>query len=81
MYIQGVVRSNASRIFSGNVIALTVKFTEMIHTSFAIIRLLFHKDSVIFNTLLATLSKILYAHVVKFPASTLGHITSGTRKR
>jgi hypothetical protein len=40
-----------------------------------IMRLFFHKVSNIFNTVLPTLSKTLYINVVKFPASTLGHIT------
>jgi hypothetical protein len=46
----------------------------MIHIYFAIIRLLFHRVSVIFNTLLPTLSKTLYAKV-KSPNSTSQHIT------
>jgi hypothetical protein len=35
----------------------------------------FHKVSVIFNTLLPTLSKTLYTIVVKFPSSTSKHAT------
>jgi phosphate/sulfate permease len=34
----------------------------------------------IFNTILPALSKMLYTNVVKFPASTSQHITSGTKK-
>jgi hypothetical protein len=59
---------------SENVIAITVKFTWVIHTSFAIMRLFFHRVSIIFNTLLPLLSKMLYTGVVKFPASALEHI-------
>jgi hypothetical protein len=36
--------------FSGNVTAIKLKFTWTIHTTFAIMRLFFHKVSVIFNT-------------------------------
>jgi hypothetical protein len=60
--------------FSENIIAITVKFTWMIHTSFAIMRLFFHRVSVIFNTLLPTFSKTLYTTVVKFPILTFEHI-------
>jgi hypothetical protein len=59
---------------SQNVIAITMKCAWMIHTSFAIMGLFFHKISVTFNTLLQMLSKVLYTSVVKFPASTLEHI-------
>jgi hypothetical protein len=52
-------------IFSVNVIALTVKSTSTIHTSFAIMRLFFHKVSVIFNTLLPTSINKLCNTVVK----------------
>jgi hypothetical protein len=55
--------------FSENVIAITTKFTQMIHTSFAIIRLFFHKVSTIFNTPLPMLSKTLHTNTIKFPAS------------
>jgi hypothetical protein len=44
-------------------------------TSFAVMRLFFHKVSVIFNTLLPMLSKTLYTSAVKFPASTSELIT------
>jgi hypothetical protein len=60
---------------SENVIAVTVKFTWMIHTSFEIMRILFHRVCAVFNTLLPTLNKTLYTSVVKFPASTSEHIT------
>jgi hypothetical protein len=64
--------------FSENVIALILKFTWMIHNSFAIMRLFFHIVSIIFDTVLPVLSKMLYT-IVKFPASTLEHIMSGAR--
>jgi hypothetical protein len=51
-----------------------MKFTLMIQTSFAILRLLFHKISTIFNTLLPTMCKMLYTNVIKLPSSTLEHI-------
>jgi hypothetical protein len=38
----------------------------MIHTAFAVLRLFFRKASVIFNTVLSTLSKMLYTIAVKF---------------
>jgi hypothetical protein len=41
----------------------------------AIVRVFFRKVSVIFNTVLPTLSKTLYINVVKFPASTSVHNT------
>jgi hypothetical protein len=53
-----------------NVIAVTMKFTQMIHTCFSIIRIFFQKVSFIFKTILRTSSKTLYTTVVKFPAST-----------
>jgi hypothetical protein len=37
--------------FSENITAITMKFTWMIHTAFAVVGLFFHKVSVIFNTL------------------------------
>jgi hypothetical protein len=77
---EGLYESNASSFFSGSEIAITVKFTWMIHTSFAIMGLFFHNVSIICNTLLPTLNKTLYTSVVKFPASTSEHITGGTRK-
>jgi hypothetical protein len=46
--------------FSENVITITITFTWMILTSSAIMRLFFHKVSVILNTLLPALSKTLY---------------------
>jgi hypothetical protein len=55
--------------FSKNVIAITMKFTWVIHTYFAIMKLFSHKVSVVFNTNLPTLSKMLYNSVAKFPAS------------
>jgi hypothetical protein len=70
--------SNAPNFFSENLTAITMTFTWMIHTSFAIMMLFFHKVSIIFNTLLLTLSKTLYTNVVKFPDSSLEHITSDT---
>jgi hypothetical protein len=45
----------------------------MIHTSFVIVRLFSHNISVIFNTLLPTLSKTLHTSVAKFPTSTSEH--------
>jgi hypothetical protein len=73
-------QSNASNsFFSENVITVTMKFTWMIHKSFAIMRLFFHKVA-IFNTLLPTLSTKLYTNVVEFPALTSEHIISSTRK-
>jgi hypothetical protein len=64
-----------SPIFSPeNVISVTVKFTWMIHTTFAIIRLFFYKVFTIFNIILPPLSKILHTSVVKFPALTSEHI-------
>jgi hypothetical protein len=44
-------RSNTSNFFSENVTAITIKFTWMIHISFAIMRIFFLKVSIIFNTL------------------------------
>jgi hypothetical protein len=74
------LESNTSKFFlSGNVIAVIVKFASMIHTPFAV-RKFFHKVSVILNTLLSTLSKTQFTSVVKFPASTSEHITSGARE-
>jgi hypothetical protein len=40
----------------------------------------FPQVSIIFYTVLPTLSKALYASIVKLPASTLEHILSGIRK-
>jgi hypothetical protein len=71
---KGWYESNASSFFSVDVIVITMEFTWMIYTSVAVMRLFFHKVSVIFNTLLPTLSKMLYTSVVKFPASNLEHI-------
>jgi hypothetical protein len=42
---------------------------------FAIMRLFLYKVFVIFSIRLQTFSKMLYTNVVKFPASTLEHIT------
>jgi hypothetical protein len=64
------MKAKPSIFFSEDVIAITMKITWMIHTSLAIMSLFFHKVSVIFNTLLPTLSKTLYTNVLKFPAST-----------
>jgi hypothetical protein len=52
----------------------------MIRTSFATEATFLRKLSVSFNTLLPTLNKTLHTTVVKFPASTSDHITSGARK-
>jgi hypothetical protein len=65
---EGRYKSNASNFFSENVTAITMKFIRIIHTSFAIIRLLFHKVSGTLNILLPTLCKTLYTNVVKFHA-------------
>jgi hypothetical protein len=73
-------KSNASSFFSENITAVTMKFMWMIHVSFANMRLFFHKVSIIFNARLPTLSRTQYTSVVKFSASTLEHITSGTEK-
>jgi hypothetical protein len=73
-------KSSAFSFLSENVMAIRVKFTMMIHISFATMWLFFHKVSVIFNISLTTLSKMLCTSVVKFPASTLEHITNGTRE-
>jgi hypothetical protein len=57
-----------------------MKSTGMIQAFLQFWKLFFHKVSVIFNTLLPTLRKTLYTNVVKFPAATSEHITSGTKK-
>jgi hypothetical protein len=62
------------------VVTVIRKLTWIFLISFAITRLFFHEVFFIFNTLLPTFIKTLYTSVVKFPASTLEHITSGTRK-
>jgi hypothetical protein len=59
---------------SENLIAVTLKFTWMTYTSFAIMRLLSCKVSIIFSTLLPLLSTTLYTSVAKFPALTSDHI-------
>jgi hypothetical protein len=59
--------------FSENVIAVAMKFTWMIHISFEIMRLFFHKVA-IFNMLLPTLKKVLHTIIVKFPVSTSEYI-------
>jgi hypothetical protein len=46
-------------LLSENVIAITMIFPRMIHASSAIMRLFFHKVSIIFNILLRTLTKML----------------------
>jgi hypothetical protein len=51
-------------LFSENVIVITLKFTWIIHTSFAVMRLFFHRVFVIFKTLLPTLTKMPYTSVV-----------------
>jgi hypothetical protein len=72
----GRYESNATNfVYSEKLIVIIMKFTWTIHTSFAIMRLFFHKVSVIFNTPLPTLSKTLYISAVKIPASTSEHIT------
>jgi hypothetical protein len=52
-----------------------MKFTWMIRTSFAIMRLYFHKVFILFSTFLPVLSNTLYNSAVKLPASTSEHIT------
>jgi hypothetical protein len=42
----------------------------MIHTSSAIMKLVFHTASIFFNTILPTLTKTLLTNALKFPAST-----------
>jgi hypothetical protein len=76
----GGVRITASDFFSENVIAITMTFTWMIHTSFAITKPFFLRVSVLFNTILLTLSKMLYTSAVKSSDWTGDHITSRTRK-
>jgi hypothetical protein len=71
---EGWYKSNTYN-FSENVIAIIMKFTQMIYTSFAVMTLIFHKASVTFNAPVPTLIKILYTNVVKFPTSTSEHIT------
>jgi hypothetical protein len=63
--------------FSEKGTATTMKFTWMIHISFMIMMLFFHKVSIIFNTFLPVLIKTLYTTVVKFPASTSENSSSG----
>jgi hypothetical protein len=72
---EGRSENNASNFFSENAVAITIKLARMIQTSLAIMKLSFHKVSVIFNTLWPTLSKTLYTSVVKHPAMTSEHIT------
>jgi hypothetical protein len=74
----GSKRVMTPNFLSENEIALRIKFIWMIRTSFAIMGLLFHKVSVIFNTLLPMLGKMLYINVAKFPARTSEHIVSDT---
>jgi GMP synthase PP-ATPase subunit len=73
-YMRGSMKVMRPSFVSENVITITMKFTCMIRTSFTVMRLFFHK-TVIFNTLLPLLSKMLYINVVKFFASTLEHIS------
>jgi hypothetical protein len=54
---------NVSSFFSENVIVATMKFTWMIHTPFAVMRLFSYTVSSIFNTILTTLSKSLETNV------------------
>jgi hypothetical protein len=66
-------KSNSMKVipsvfFSENVIAITMKFTWMIHASFAVMRLFFYSVT-IFSALLPALSKTLYTRVVKLLAS------------
>jgi hypothetical protein len=78
--IRGSTKVMLPIFFSENVIVVTVKFTWMIHTHFAIMRLFFCTVFITFNAVLPTLSKMLYTSVVKFPALTSENIMSGTRK-
>jgi hypothetical protein len=50
---RGNIKLTPPIFFPENVTAITMEFTWMIHTSFAIIRLFFHKISIIFNPLFA----------------------------
>jgi hypothetical protein len=50
--------------FSENVIATTMKFTWMIHTSFAIMALFFHGIFGVFNTPLPALSETLLLEAI-----------------
>jgi hypothetical protein len=59
--------------FLENLIAITVKFTWMFHTSVAIMRQFFHEVFIIFNTRLLTLSKTLCTSVIKLSGSTYEH--------
>jgi hypothetical protein len=63
--------------FSENVIAITIKITQIVYTYFAIMRLFFHKVSVIFNTCLPTFSTTLYTRL----QNSLPQIRNKTRKR
>jgi hypothetical protein len=64
--------SNVFSFFSENLIAITVTFVWVIHTSFAIMRLFFDSLCLSFNTLLSALSKTLYNSAVKFPCLDFG---------
>jgi hypothetical protein len=55
---RGIWEVMSATFFVENIIAITVEFTWVIHTSFAIMRLLFHKVTFIFNTILPTLNKM-----------------------
>jgi hypothetical protein len=71
---EGRYKSNAFNFFSENVTAIRITFTWKIHTSFAMMRLFFHKVFVLFNILLPTLSKTMVnINVVKSPATTSDH--------
>jgi hypothetical protein len=74
LYITKVGTKIMPPIFLEILIAITVKFTWMICTSFAIMRPFSYKVFIIYNTILPTLSKMLYASTVKFPASTSEHM-------
>jgi hypothetical protein len=58
--------------FSENVTAM-MKFTWIIHASFVVMRLFFHKATIIFNTFLLMPSETLYTNVtcLDFGAHTL----------
>jgi hypothetical protein len=70
--MKGSTKAMPPIFFSENVIAITMKFTWMIHTSVAIMRIFFHKVSIIFNTLLPMLSKMPLHSCCKIPCLNFG---------
>jgi hypothetical protein len=73
---EGRYESNASNFFLGKCNGNCKEiYLEDPYIFLQIMRLFYHKVSIIFNTLLPTLSKTLCNSDVKFPASTSEHIT------